>query len=396
MKQLYRIFLSLIFLQWCSVLLPGFAGKTLVKTPYGYVPIAWLDVGDEVYGVSKDGVVEPTIVVSKVCYQRKKYLQILVQDQELIVAQGQKFLLPLKHVWCKAKNLHEDVAVRNAWQESLQVHVVKTGYDSITFYDICLQKDHAFIVTEADIVVHNMPYFCIGILITFEGLKFTIETVWVGMYLFGLWLGSKLLVQEKKITAITPFCAGIDPVLGQVPGQANDVDMRWSEQDNCMGIYMHDDAPSSDMLLQSENVASAEELKNKNKKKKPSSNKKNKNTNTPSGGSGPDDKDPKKPNRIIGPFGSYKESPKHHENSPPTIGKPPPDGQAALDNSIGVKGYDYRVAVQDGKIVMLRKTSTGEYHGYIVEDFNSLPQEAKNALYEHGLIRSIQSGKIKK
>ncbi len=298
----------------------GFAGDTLVKTPYGYVPIKQLVVGDAVYGINRDGIVSPTIITHKVSYQRKKYLVISVQDQTLITAQGQKFLLPLEHVWRKAKKLCEKDAVLDAWHKSVQITVIKNKQKAITFYDIRLQKDHAFMVTKADIVVHNMPLFSIGMLITFEGLSFTVEAVWAGVCLFGLWLGSKFSPKNGNLTAVCQQSAG--------------------------GFLGAPD-PEDD----------------------------------PEGGSYRN--------------GRYEESPKHNPNSPKNVGKPPRNGQEALDNSISVKGSTQRVAIQDGKFVILKKTAQGTYHGYVVEKFSDLVQSVKNALYENGLVKSVNSGKIK-
>ncbi len=303
-----------------SLLQAGFAGNTLVKTPHGYVPIRQLAVGDAVYGINRDGIVSPTIITHKVSYKRKKYLVISVQDQTLITAQGQKFLLPLEHVWRKAKKLCEKDAVLDAWHKSVQVTIIKNKQEAIRFYDIRLQKDHAFMVTKADIVVHNMPLFSIGMLITFEGLSFTVEAVWAGVCLFGLWLGSKFSPKNGNLTAICQQSAG--------------------------GFLGAPD-PEDD----------------------------------PEGGSYRN--------------GRYEESPKHNPNSPKNVGKPPRNGQEALDNSIEIEGSFHRVAIQDGKFVMLRRTSPGVFHGYIVEKFKDLPKHAKDALWDNGLIRSITSGKIK-
>ena len=110
------------------------------------------------------------------------------------------------------------------------------------------------------------------------------------------------------------------------------------------------------------------------------------------GGPDPDDDEWKR----MHPNGRYHESPKHHPNSPDYIGKPPPDGQAALDVSKAVKGSTQRVAVQDGNIIILKETEPGLYHGYIANNWGNLPQKVRNALYDAGWIRDISTGKIKK
>ena len=95
------------------------------------------------------------------------------------------------------------------------------------------------------------------------------------------------------------------------------------------------------------------------------------------------------------PNGKYKPSKKHHENSPDDIGKPPRDGQAALDNSFEVKESSQRVVVQDGKVVILKFEEDGIYHGYIVQDYHSLTSDnVKNALVKNGLVNSFKGGKV--
>ncbi len=51
---------------------------------------------------------------------------------------------------------------------------------------------------------------------------------------------------------------------------------------------------------------------------------------------------------------SIKGSDKHHKNSPDRIGKPPRDGQAALDNSLTIEKSTQRVTVQDGDVIILK------------------------------------------
>lgn len=73
----------------------------------------------------------------------------------------------------------------------------------------------------------------------------------------------------------------------------------------------------------------------------------------------------------------------------------PKDGQAVLDNSFGVKDSKERVAVQDGKIVILKQTSNGLYHGYIVEKFHLIKNaNVQKALVENGLVNNAKSGTV--
>ena len=110
---------------------------------------------------------------------------------------------------------------------------------------------------------------------------------------------------------------------------------------------------------------------------------------------GPDPEDEDEWNKKH-PHGRYEESPKHHQNSLERIGKPPRDGQSALDISVETKNSSQRVAIQDNQFVILKRTSDGVYHGYVIENFDSLTQKLKEAFYYGDLIDSIKSGRIKK
>lgn len=111
-----------------------------------------------------------------------------------------------------------------------------------------------------------------------------------------------------------------------------------------------------------------------------------------SGAPGPDDDDEWKKKH---PHGRYVESPKHHPNARGNVSKPPRDGQAALDSSFEVVGKDYRISVQDGKIIQLMQQRINEYHGYIVEEWHILSRETKMALINNGYKINPKTGKIK-
>ncbi|HSW76593.1 MAG TPA: hypothetical protein VLG50_06085, partial [Candidatus Saccharimonadales bacterium] len=107
-----------------------------------------------------------------------------------------------------------------------------------------------------------------------------------------------------------------------------------------------------------------------------------------------DDKDKKSLKEF--PNGKYEDNPKHHQNSKGNISKPPRNGQKALDESIEVPGKDYRVGIEDGKIIQFNQHSPNKYHGYIIEDYNDLHPAAQKALYKAGFITNAKTGRIAK
>lgn len=95
------------------------------------------------------------------------------------------------------------------------------------------------------------------------------------------------------------------------------------------------------------------------------------------------------------PHGKYKNAAYHTLKGNSVKSPCPKNGQAALDRSCEVKGSDQRVAVEDGKIVILKHEGNGIYHGYLVDDFHSIQDGAvRKALVDNQLVRNAKSGKI--
>jgi len=94
------------------------------------------------------------------------------------------------------------------------------------------------------------------------------------------------------------------------------------------------------------------------------------------------------------PHGEYIQSAKHHENTPDYIGKPPRDGQAALNNSFSVEQSTQRITVQDGIVVVLKYEGNGIYHAYIHEDVSTLRKKVKDALVDNGYLKDATSKKL--
>ena len=92
------------------------------------------------------------------------------------------------------------------------------------------------------------------------------------------------------------------------------------------------------------------------------------------------------------PNGVYEKSPSHNKGN--SVKSPAPiDGQSALNNSVSIgNNTQRRVGISNGQIVMLPQTTPGVYHGYVVT-WTKLPQDARNALYEAGMV--TLRGKIK-
>lgn len=95
-----------------------------------------------------------------------------------------------------------------------------------------------------------------------------------------------------------------------------------------------------------------------------------------------------------GPNGTFRPSAKHHQNSPGDVGKPPRNGQSALDNSFPVEDSKERIAIQDGNVVILKYEEDGIYHGYIAEDITTLNIKVRKALVKNDYIKDPTSKKL--
>jgi len=91
----------------------------------------------------------------------------------------------------------------------------------------------------------------------------------------------------------------------------------------------------------------------------------------------------------------YESNPKHGASARGIVSAEPTNPQQALENSVPIKNTSAaRVAVDPstGEYVMFRAHGPGVFHGYATKNFNDLPNEAKAALQEAGLVS--KSGKL--
>lgn len=91
----------------------------------------------------------------------------------------------------------------------------------------------------------------------------------------------------------------------------------------------------------------------------------------------------------------YEPNPKHGSTARGNVSAEPTNPQQTLENSVQIKSSSTaRVGVDPstGEYVMFRETSPGVYHGYATTNFNDLPNEAKAALQDAGMVS--QRGKI--
>jgi hypothetical protein len=93
------------------------------------------------------------------------------------------------------------------------------------------------------------------------------------------------------------------------------------------------------------------------------------------------------------PHGIYIDSPNHTSSKRGNISPKPKNGQAALDNSVQVKGASHRrIGISEGEFVILNRTSKRVYHGH-VESWEEFGKKLQKFLQKIGWVSS--KGKIK-
>lgn len=109
-------------------------------------------------------------------------------------------------------------------------------------------------------------------------------------------------------------------------------------------------------------------------------------------------KDDKEDDANKHPHGIYEDAGYHHVNSSGRKSPAPKNGQAALDVSVPCpkdesepSNFRHRIAICDEKIVVLRQTSEGKYHGYVCS-WEDLESHMQKALKRHNLV--TKKGKI--
>lgn len=128
---------------------------TLVKTVNGYRSIETLAVGDSVISFDFDGKLCQSRIVQVSKKTVKGFVALQIGEKTVCTAPDQKFFLPEKGDWIKAKN----VALSNRFliksDQASSALEIKLCDQTIDVYSISLDENHNFCITENDILVHN-------------------------------------------------------------------------------------------------------------------------------------------------------------------------------------------------------------------------------------------------
>jgi Fe-S cluster biosynthesis and repair protein YggX len=171
-KQIILFILSLFF----NLMLyaEGFIAGTLVKTLDGFTPIEQLKAQDRVISYCfKNKRYKRATVLSRYKWRVDKYLQVIVNGQDLNVTHNHRFYLLLKNRWVKAEELKRGDILLSTSGIPIAVKEIKQINQPTQVYSLQIKHHHNFLVAHQGIVVHNIA-IAIPLIIAFEGLNFTV------------------------------------------------------------------------------------------------------------------------------------------------------------------------------------------------------------------------------
>jgi hypothetical protein len=98
------------------------------------------------------------------------------------------------------------------------------------------------------------------------------------------------------------------------------------------------------------------------------------------------------------PHGEYSNAGYHTDKGTPLKSPRPKSGQECLNKSFEIPNSPHRIAIEDGKIVVLRITENNGhpvYHGYVVDNYHALKDtDMQQALIRNGLVKDGKTGRI--
>ena len=191
MNILLHVKILLIFFNICLIYAGGFNGNTLIATPDGYVCISSLKIGDSVLSYNFES--------SQICTRKVLHVEshtdteyrklVFTNSERLELALDQKLLIT-PYGWLDASQLVR----RLQFGSSKKSQILRSQYirELIELYEISVEEDQNFFVTENNILAHNMVIVALPLLV--EALIIMDIAITAGMaigvYFLGNWLNS--------------------------------------------------------------------------------------------------------------------------------------------------------------------------------------------------------------
>ena len=154
MKSKYYLLLAGIL---CKQLLwAGILPTELVHTSAQSYAIQNLKAGDNI--ISFDGTKVVADKIAQISTKRyERAIKITLKDISLTVSENQFFYLPAIQHWIAAKALQPNDYLLTAAGTSIPIIAIEMVAEPTLFYDLSIQNQHNFYVSELSILVHNEP-----------------------------------------------------------------------------------------------------------------------------------------------------------------------------------------------------------------------------------------------
>lgn len=133
----------------------GLLAGTLVKVPFGYVPIEELQVGDLVISQNELGILETDIVTAIEQTTVHQIVRITVAGISVDVADGHQFFTPLVKSWIQAYQCSYRDELLSFPRRALPIDSVEIIYGTFEVIKLSIENNHNFFVSERALLVHN-------------------------------------------------------------------------------------------------------------------------------------------------------------------------------------------------------------------------------------------------
>lgn len=159
MSSYYCMRLSLLlglFFMAATLIGEGFVGGTLVCTPQGYVPIEELVVGDQVVTCDFDKGYTVESIVGIESHENTDFIRLEIGDVMIDVAPDHTFFAPFTQEWIQAFDLVKGTCMLGAPLQALYIESAEYIDQNVEVYNLSLAKNHNYLVSELNIMVHNV------------------------------------------------------------------------------------------------------------------------------------------------------------------------------------------------------------------------------------------------
>jgi hypothetical protein len=194
---MFKFIRILLFLLNFSIISEGFKGDTLVLTPSGYTQISLLNVNDLVLSYNFESAqINPRKILHTSSHFETQYRKIIFSNHETLQLSLDQRLLVQGYGWLESSSLVQKIQInQNKNSEILSSRYIT---ESIELYEISVEEDHNFFVTQNNILAHNMVVVLPLIVETPVIVDAAISVGCVlGSYILSKWLSADTNIKEK-------------------------------------------------------------------------------------------------------------------------------------------------------------------------------------------------------